>query len=184
MTGHSEEVQAGGDEALMRLALEEAQAAADVGDVPVGAVAILGGEVVGRQHNRKEELADPTAHAEILLLREVAQRLGRWRLPDVTIYCTMEPCAMCAGAMVQARLGRLVYAVPDPRAGGAGSIFNIVESPALNHRVEVVRGVLADEARAQLDAFFAELRCRQQQRRLQQQANSSQDVSSTRSSQG
>src|SRR5688572_22017632 len=143
----------GGDVALMCLALEEAGAAAEAGDVPVGAVAVLAGAVVGRQHNRKEEWADPTAHAEILLLREVANRLERWRLPDVTIYCTMEPCAMCAGAMVQARIGRLVYAVPDPRAGAAGSVFNVVQSPALNHQLDVTRGVMAAEAQAQLNAF-------------------------------
>ncbi|MGH2367831.1 MAG: tRNA adenosine(34) deaminase TadA [Chloroflexota bacterium] len=160
------DVQGPGDIALMRLALEEAQAAAEAGDVPVGAVAVLAGAVVGRQHNRKEDLADPTAHAEILVLREVASRLGRWRLPDVTIYCTMEPCAMCAGAMVQARIGRLVYAVDDPRAGAAGSVFNVVQSPALNHEVEVTRGVLASEAQAQVSEFFAELRQRQHAKRL------------------
>ncbi len=155
-----------GDDALMRLALEEAQAAAEAGDIPVGAVAVLAGAVVGRQHNRKEDLADPTAHAELLVLREVASRLGRWRLPDVTLYCTMEPCSMCAGAMVQARIGRLVYAVDDPRAGAAGSVFNIVESPALNHQVQVTRGVLAGEAQAQLAEFFAELRQRRREKGL------------------
>ena len=160
------DVQGTGDVALMRLAVEEAQAAADAGDVPVGAVAVVAGGVVARQHNRKEEWADPTAHAEILLLREVANRLGRWRLPDVTIYCTMEPCAMCAGAMVQARIGRLVYAVSDVRAGAAGSIFNVLQSPALNHQVDVTAGVMADEARAQLDEFFAQLRRRGQEQRL------------------
>ena len=169
------DVEGPSDVALMRLALEEAQAAADAGDVPVGAVAVLAGAVVGRQHNRKEEWGDPTAHAEILLLREVANRLGRWRLPDVTVYCTMEPCAMCAGAMVQARIGRLVYAVPDERAGAAGSVFNIVQSPALNHQVDVTSGVLAGEARAQLDEFFAHLRRRGQQERLIQ-AVSGEDV--------
>jgi tRNA(adenine34) deaminase len=157
------------DDALMRLALEEAQAAADAGDVPVGAVAVLAGAVVGRQHNRKEEWNDPTAHAEILLLREVANRLGRWRLNDVTIYCTMEPCPMCAGAMVQARIGRVVYAVPDPRAGAAGSVFELLRSPALNHQVEVTPGVLADEARAQLDVFFEQVRRRQQQKQEKHQ---------------
>jgi tRNA(adenine34) deaminase len=158
------------DDALMRLALEEAQAAAEAGDVPVGAVAVLAGAVVGRQHNRKEEWNDPTAHAELLLLREVANRLGRWRLNDVTVYCTMEPCPMCAGAMVQARIGRLVYAVPDPRAGAAGSVFELLRSPSLNHQVEVTAGVLADDARAQLDVFFEQLRCRQQERRQLQAA--------------
>ena len=144
----------------MLLALEEAQAAADDGDVPVGAVAVVAGEVVGRQRNRKEALNDPTAHAEVLLLREVAARLGRWRLSDVTVYCTMEPCAMCAGAMVQARIPRLVYAVPDVRAGAAGSVFQVARSPVLNHRIEVSDGVLAEAARTQLDAFFRGVRRR------------------------
>jgi tRNA(adenine34) deaminase len=149
----------------MRLALEEAEAAARDGDVPVGALAVAEGRVIGRAHNRKEALVDPTAHAEILLLREVSAQLGRWRLPDVTVYCTMEPCAMCAGAMVQARIGRLVYAVPDLRAGAAGSVLDVVRSPALNHRVAVTAGVLAQEARAQIDDFFAALRLRQRERR-------------------
>jgi tRNA(adenine34) deaminase len=162
----SGDVEGSGDIELMRQALEEAQLAAEAGDVPVGAVAVLDGVVVGRERNRKEELGDPTAHAEILLLRDVSRRLGRWRLPDVTVYCTMEPCAMCAGAMVQARIGRLVYAVPDPRAGAAGSVFNILQSAALNHQVEVTDGVLTDQARAQLEAFFKQLRRRGQERRL------------------
>ena len=149
-----------GDDVLMHLALEAAQAAADAGDVPVGAVAVVDGAVVGLQRNRKEELNDPTAHAEILLLRDVSQRLGRWRLPDVTVYCTMEPCAMCAGAMVQARIARLVYAVPDPRGGAAGSVFNVVDTPVLNHRIDVVQGVLVEEAKAQLSAFFKRVRGR------------------------
>jgi tRNA(adenine34) deaminase len=152
------------DEQFMRLALDEARAAARDGDVPVGAVAVSDGTVVAREHNRKEASVDPTAHAEILLLRAAAERLGRWRMPDVTVYCTMEPCAMCAGAMVQARVGRIVYAVPDLRAGAAGSIFDVVRSPALNHRVAVTAGVLAGEARAQLDAFFREVRLRAQAR--------------------
>ncbi len=146
------------DVALMELALEEARLAEASGDVPVGAVAVLAGAIVARQHNRKEAWADPTAHAELLVLRDAAGRLGRWRLPDVTVYTTMEPCAMCAGAMVQARLGRLVYAVPDHRAGAAGSVFDIVDNPRLNHRVDVVSGVLHEEAAAQLNRFFARLR--------------------------
>ena len=146
------------DIALMRLALSEARQADEAGDVPVGAVAVVAGAVIARQHNRKEVWCDPTAHAEILVLREAAQGLGRWRLPDVAIYCTMEPCAMCAGAMVQARIGRLVYAVDDPRAGAAGSLFNIVDSSQLNHRIEVVSGVLAQDVSAMLGQFFARLR--------------------------
>lgn len=144
----------------MRLALEQAQIAADDGDVPVGAVAVRDGALIARQRNRKERLTDPTAHAEILLLRDVAARLGRWRLPDVTVYCTMEPCAMCAGAMIQARIPRLVYAVPDLRAGAAGSVFDVVREPRLNHRIEVTEGVLAHEARSQLNRFFRGLRAR------------------------
>ena len=155
-------VEAAEDQRWMRLAIEEADAAAAAGDVPVGAVAVAERELVARAHNQKEALVDPTAHAEILLLREAAERLGRWRLPDVTVYCTMEPCPMCAGAMVQARIGRLVYAVDDLRAGAAGTVFEIVRSPVLNHRVAVAKGVLAGEVRAQLDGFFAALRARRQ----------------------
>lgn len=156
------------DQALMRLAIEEALRAKEAGDVPVGAVAVLAGAVVARQHNRKEEWNDPTAHAEVLLLRETAGKLGRWRLPDVTIYCTMEPCAMCAGAMVQSRVGRLVYAVPDPRAGGAGSVFNIVQSPRLNHQVKVTSGVLMSEVASILSEFFAEMRLPGSELRLEE----------------
>ena len=154
------ETEAAADQYWMRLAVEEADAAAKAGDVPVGAVAVVEGELVARAHNQKEALVDPTAHAEILLLRAAADKLGRWRLPDVTVYCTMEPCPMCAGAMVQARIGRLVYAVDDLRAGAAGTVFEIVRSPVLNHRVAVTKGVLAAEVRAQLDAFFAAVRAR------------------------
>jgi tRNA(adenine34) deaminase len=143
-----------GDDAFMRLALEEAQAAAETGDVPVGAVAVLDGAVIARERNRKEALNDPTAHAELLLLRQVAARLGRWRLSDVTVYCTMEPCAMCAGAMVQARIPRLVYAARDPKAGMSGSLANLVQHPRLNHRVQLTAGVLADAAGEVLRAFF------------------------------
>ena len=150
----------GDDERYMRLAIAEADLALEAGDVPVGAVAVADGAVIGRAHNQKEALADPTAHAEILLLRQVSEQLGRWRLPDVAVYCTLEPCAMCAGAMVQARVGRLVYGVADPRAGAAGSVFDIVRSPALNHRVAVTSGVLEQEITAQLNRFFAWLRSR------------------------
>ncbi|HUS70146.1 MAG TPA: tRNA adenosine(34) deaminase TadA [Anaerolineae bacterium] len=144
----------------MREALEEAQVAGERGEVPVGAVAVHKGYIVGRGHNRKEELADPSAHAEMSALREAAQVLGSWRLSDVTLYCTMEPCPMCAGAMVLARLPRLVYAVDDPKSGAAGSVFDILRSPRLNHQVQVTKGVLADEARTLLDRFFDQLRGR------------------------
>jgi tRNA(adenine34) deaminase len=148
------------DEAHMREALAEAQAAYERGEVPVGAVAVHKQYVVGRGHNRKEELADPTAHAEILALREAAQTLRTWRLNEVTLYCTMEPCPMCAGAMVLARLPRLVYAVDDPKSGASGSVFDVARSPRLNHQVQVTKGVLAEEARALLDQFFEQLRGR------------------------
>jgi tRNA(adenine34) deaminase len=142
----------------MREAIAEATLAFQKGDVPVGAVAVYDGQIVGRGHNRKEELKDPTAHAEIIALREAAQTLGGWRLIGVTLYCTMEPCLMCAGAMVQARLPRLVYAVRDPKAGAAGSIMNLLRSERLNHQVEVVSGVLAEEAKELTQRFFQRLR--------------------------
>ncbi len=142
----------------MKQALAEAAQAAVLGDVPIGAVAVRDGMIIGRGYNRKEHDRDPTAHAEMIALREAAQALGGWRLAGVTLYCTLEPCAMCAGAMIQARLPRLVWAADDPKAGAGGSALNLLEHPALNHRVEVVRGVLADEAQAQLQAFFEGLR--------------------------
>lgn len=145
-------------ERWMRAALVEAEKAAALGDVPIGAVAIREDEIVGRGYNRKEYDGDPTAHAEIIALQEAARTLGGWRLPGVTLYCTLEPCAMCAGAMVQARLPRLVWAADDPKAGAGGSVLSLLDYPQLNHRVEVIRGVLADEAQAQLRAFFEGLR--------------------------
>ena len=144
--------------AWMKQALAEAAQAAALGDVPIGAVAIQEGVIIGRGFNRKEHDRDPTAHAEMIALREAARALGGWRLAGVTLYCTLEPCAMCAGAMIQARLSRLVWAADDPKAGAGGSVLNLLEHPALNHRVEVVRGILADEAQAQLQAFFEGLR--------------------------
>ncbi len=142
----------------MRLALAEAEKAAALGDVPIGALAVYEGQIIGRGHNRKEYDRDPTAHAEIIALREAAQALGSWRLIGVTLYCTLEPCAMCAGAMIQARLPLLVYAADDPKAGAGGSVLNLLEDERLNHRVEVIRGVLAEEAQAQIRAFFEGLR--------------------------
>ena len=145
-------------ERWMREALVEATRALAAGDIPVGAVAVRGGRVVGRGYNRKEAARDPTAHAEMLALQEAARTLDGWRLLDVTLYCTLEPCPMCAGAMVQARLPRLVYAVDDPKAGAAGSVVNLLQHEQLNHRVEVVKGILAEEAQALLQAFFESLR--------------------------
>ncbi len=145
-------------ETYMREAIAEAQAAYRRGEVPVGAVAVHNQRVIARSHNRKEEWTDPTAHAEMIALRQAAQTLGGWRLAGVTLYCTMEPCPMCAGAMVLARLPRLVFAVDDPRSGAAGSVLNVLRSPGLNHQVHVTKGVLADEVKELLDLFFKGLR--------------------------
>lgn len=142
----------------MRQALTEAELALTHGDIPVGAVAVRDGTIVGRGHNRREADADPTAHAEIIALRAAARTLGGWRLEGVTLYCTLEPCPMCAGAMVAARLARLVYAADDPKAGAAGSVVELLRDPRFNHRVSVTRGVLAEEARTLLERFFAEKR--------------------------
>ncbi|MCC6802240.1 MAG: tRNA adenosine(34) deaminase TadA [Anaerolineae bacterium] len=142
----------------MRLALAQAEKALVTGDVPIGAVAVYNGEVIGRGYNRREADHDPTAHAEMIAIREAAHHLGRWRLDSVTLYCTLEPCTMCGGAMVLARLPRLVYAAVDLKAGAAGSIIDVVRHPSLNHRVEVMGGLLADEATEQLQAFFRGLR--------------------------
>ena len=142
----------------MRIALEEAVLALVHEDVPVGAVAVRDGEIVGRGHNRREVDHDPSAHAEMIALRQASQTINHWRLDGVTLYCTLEPCAMCAGAMVLARLPRLVYAASDPKAGAAGSVMDILNHPRLNHRVAVEQGLLAQEAAALLVSFFARLR--------------------------
>jgi tRNA(adenine34) deaminase len=146
------------DERMMRLALEEARAAGAEGDVPVGAVVVRGDEVVGRASNAREREQDPTAHAEILALRKAARAIGNWHLEGCTLYVTLEPCAMCAGALVLARLDRLVLGAPDPKAGFAGSLGDIVRDGRLNHEVEVTVGVLAEECGEVLRAFFAERR--------------------------
>ena len=142
----------------MGLALEEARAALEHADVPVGAVVVRAGEVVATAKNERELQGDPTAHAEILALRQAASVAGTWRLSDATLYVTLEPCPMCAGAAVQARLGTLVYGAADPRAGAALSLYNITQDPRLNHEVELVTGVLADESAALLQTFFQERR--------------------------
>jgi tRNA(adenine34) deaminase len=146
------------DEGYMRLALDQARLAFAEGEIPIGAVAVYQGQVIGRGRNRKETDRDPTAHAEILALREAAHARHGWRLLGVTLYCTMEPCSMCAGAMIQARLPRLVYSVPDPKAGAAGSVLNLLAHPDLNHRVAVTSGVLATDTEALLSEFFSRLR--------------------------
>jgi tRNA(adenine34) deaminase len=142
-------------EAWMRVALEEARLAARAGEVPVGAVVVHDGRLVARAHNLRESTRDPLAHAEILALRAAAEALGRWRLIGCTLVVTLEPCPMCAGAVVNARPDRLVFGAPDPRAGAAGTLMDIVRDPRLNHRAEVVSGVLAEESAAILKAFFA-----------------------------
>jgi tRNA(adenine34) deaminase len=146
------------DDRLMRVALEEARAAGAEGDVPVGAVVARGDEVVGRAGNARERERDPTAHAEILALRQAARALGSWHLEGCTLYATLEPCAMCAGALVLARIDRLALGAPDPKAGFAGSLGDIVRDGRLNHEVEVTVGVLAEECGEVLRAFFAERR--------------------------
>jgi tRNA(adenine34) deaminase len=142
----------------MRLALEQARFAYEQGEIPVGAVAVYRDRVIAQAYNTKEKSRDPTAHAEMTAMRLAAEHLGGWRLVDVTLYCTMEPCPMCAGAMVQARLPRLVYAIEDPKAGAAGSILDLLNHPQLNHRVEITKGVLAAAAGEMLERFFRDLR--------------------------
>jgi tRNA(adenine34) deaminase len=146
------------DHRLMALALEKARLAATGGEVPVGALLVVGGEVIASRGNERERRRDPTAHAEMLVLRDGAALLGGWQLREATLYVTLEPCAMCAGAIVLARIKRLVYGADDPKAGAAGTIFNIVDHPALNHSPEVRAGVLATEAARVLRGFFAERR--------------------------
>lgn len=146
------------DGAFMDAALEEARRALDHGDVPIGAVAVLDGQIIGRGHNRREIDADPTAHAEMLAIREAAQHVGEWRLERVTLYCTLEPCCMCAGAIVLARIPRLVYGALDLKAGCAGSIADVLRHPKLNHQVDVFVGVRAEACAALLSDFFRDLR--------------------------
>jgi tRNA(adenine34) deaminase len=146
----------GDDAVLMRAALAEADAAGAAGDVPIGAVLVDGaGTIVGRGRNRREERHDPSAHAEIEALREASARLGRWRLDDLEMLVTLEPCLMCAGALVNARIRRVVYGCRDDKAGAVDSLFVIGRDPRLNHRFEVTSGVLADECAERLRAFFA-----------------------------
>ena len=144
----------------MREALAEAETAAALGEVPIGAVVVHDGRVVGRGGNRRELLRDPTAHAEMLALREAARHLGGWRLLDCTLYVTLEPCPMCAGAMLLARVPRLVYGAADPKAGAAGSVVELLRDPRLSHVVEVTAGVCAEECGDLLRRFFGALRRR------------------------
>ena len=143
------------DEYFMRLALREAERALEHDDVPIGAVVVREGEVLGAAPNERELRGDPTAHAEVIALREAAGRLGTWRLLDCVLYVTLEPCAMCAGAAILGRLPRVVYGAPDPKAGAAGSVLDVLGEPRLNHRPEVAGGLLATESAALLQEFFA-----------------------------
>jgi tRNA(adenine34) deaminase len=148
------------EEVHMRTALAAAELAAKSGEVPVGAVVVVRGEVVAVSHNQRETNNDPTAHAEIVALRTAAAALGGWRLVDADLYVTMEPCPMCAGAIVNARVRRLVYGCDDPKAGAVRTLFQLLDDPRLNHRVEVVPGVLGVESAALLKSFFSRLRLR------------------------
>jgi tRNA(adenine34) deaminase len=147
-----------GDEHFMRLALREAQRALEHDDVPVGAVVVHDGEVIGAGHNERELRQDPTAHAEVLALREAAHHLGSWRILDSVLYVTLEPCAMCAGAIVLGRVGRVVYGTADPKAGAAGSVMDVLGEPRFNHRPRVDGGLLRDDSAALLVEFFASRR--------------------------
>jgi tRNA(adenine34) deaminase len=146
------------DEDAMALAVAEARAAAQAGEVPVGAVAVIGGRVVAARHNEREGAADPTAHAEILALRDAASSVGGWRLSELTLVVTLEPCPMCAGALVAARVKRVVFGATDPRAGACGTLYNLCTDPRLNHEIEVTGGIGAAECAALLSSFFAEKR--------------------------
>jgi len=143
---------------FMRQALQQAQKAADMGEVPVGCVVVHEGAVIGRGHNLRESRADPTAHAEIEALKQAAAELGTWYLEGTTVYCTLEPCCMCAGALVNARVERLVYGLSDEKSGACGSVVNLLQQPALNHQVEIISGTLAEESLHLLQSFFKERR--------------------------
>lgn len=148
------------DEEAMRLALEEAKKAMAIGEVPIGAVIIREGEVVGRGHNLRETQKDPTAHAEMIAIRDAAQQLQGWRLLGCTLYITLEPCPMCAGAIVQSRLERVVYGTRDPKAGCAGTLMNLLDESRFNHRPILKSGILQDECASILTQFFRQLRRR------------------------
>ncbi len=146
------------DERYMRMALDAAQVAEENGDVPIGTVIVHEGRVIARAYNQREQLKDPTAHAEIIALTQAAAALGMWRLHGCTIYVTLEPCPMCAGALVMARLDRLVYGCTDPKAGACGSLYDICRDGRLNHRLQVTCGVLADDCAGLLQVFFRQRR--------------------------
>jgi tRNA(adenine34) deaminase len=146
------------DEHFMRAALREAVMAYEIGEVPVGSIVVKDGKIIARGHNQRELLHDPTAHAEMLAVTSAAEATGEWRLEGCTLYVTLEPCPMCAGALVNARVARLVFGATDPKAGACGSLFNLVQDPRLNHRMAVTQGVMAADCSAILKAFFRERR--------------------------
>lgn len=146
------------DEAFMRAALQEALAAYEKGEVPVGAVVVREGRIIGRGHNLRETLNDPTAHAEMLAMTSAAEAKGEWRLDGCTLYVTLEPCPMCAGAIVNSRMQRVVFGAHDPKAGACGTLYNLVQDSRLNHRAELESGVLGDDAGQLLKSFFRECR--------------------------
>ncbi len=148
------------DITYMKMALIEARKAVEMAEVPIGAIVVLDGEIIGRGFNQKESQNDPTAHAEILAIRDAARNISSWRLENSTLYVTLEPCPMCAGAMIQARVKRLVFGASDPKAGVTGTLYNLVEDKRFNHQLEVKGGVLAEECSSLLKQFFSELRIR------------------------
>ncbi|MBW7475604.1 tRNA adenosine(34) deaminase TadA [Paenibacillus oenotherae] len=146
------------DQRWMREAIEEALKAEQLGEVPIGAVIVKDGEIIGRGHNLRETSLDPTAHAEMIAIREASIKLGAWRLLECTLYVTLEPCPMCAGAIVQSRLHKVVYGTIDPKAGCGGTLMNLLQEPRFNHETELVSGVLQDECAALLTQFFKRVR--------------------------
>jgi tRNA(adenine34) deaminase len=146
------------DEEAMRVALQEAMLAAQHGDVPVGAVVVHNGSLIAQRHNERELTGDPTAHAEVLALRDASQKLGSWRLDDCTLVVTLEPCVMCAGAAINSRIARVVFGAPDLKGGATGSLYNVASDPRLNHNPSVVHGVLAKESAVLLQDFFQQRR--------------------------
>jgi tRNA(adenine34) deaminase len=142
----------------MQSAIEEAEKAIKIGEVPIGAVVVKNGEIVGRGHNLRETAKDPTLHAEMIAIRQAAERLGGWRLIGCSLYVTLEPCPMCAGAIVQSRIERVVFGAADPKAGCAGTLMNLLEDERFNHRAEVIPGVMAEQCGSLLTHFFRELR--------------------------
>jgi tRNA(adenine34) deaminase len=142
----------------MQMALEQARLAPALGEVPIGAILVLDGEVLAQVHNFREVWKDPTAHAEVVAIREAAARLGTWRLTGTSLYVTIEPCSMCTGAIIQSRVSRVVFGAPDPKAGACGSVFNLPAERRLNHRVQVIGGVLEKESQELMQSFFRRLR--------------------------